>query len=120
MVDRPRAPRAAPGNPAPKRGPADLRCPVEDLAPGPSTVEGRKKARPTQRAHFTNFKELFSSATLDSGRSGLASQGRVALGLLRTRSHRRRLDRSTSRPSTDARVVVARGRAIARPAVRVP
>jgi hypothetical protein len=37
--------RAAPGNPAPKRGPADLRCPVEELAPGPSAVEGRKKAR---------------------------------------------------------------------------
>jgi hypothetical protein len=46
VVDRPRAARTAPGNPAPKRGPADLRCPVEELAPGPSTVEGRKKARP--------------------------------------------------------------------------
>jgi hypothetical protein len=29
--------------------PADLRCPVEELAPGPSTVEGRKQARPASR-----------------------------------------------------------------------
>jgi hypothetical protein len=48
-LDRPRAPRAVPGNPAPKRGPADLRCPVEDLAPGPSTVEGTEKSSSGQR-----------------------------------------------------------------------
>jgi hypothetical protein len=40
---RPRAfPRRA-RDPAPRRGPADLRCPVEELARGPSPVEGRKR-----------------------------------------------------------------------------
>jgi hypothetical protein len=68
-VDPPRrAARAAPGNPAPSRGPADLRCPVEELACGPSPVEGRKKAHPASR-HVTNFDELLSCSTLDSGRS---------------------------------------------------
>jgi hypothetical protein len=55
-------------DPAPRRGPADLRCPVEELARGPSPVEGRKKAR-SPNGHFTNFGELFSSSTLDRGRT---------------------------------------------------
>jgi hypothetical protein len=42
-----RAPR--PGTPAPSRGPADLRCPVKELAHGLSAVEGWKKLVPPMR-----------------------------------------------------------------------
>jgi hypothetical protein len=68
---RPRAARAAPGNPAPKRGPAELRWQVGMHTARPLSRAGKKFVR-FIRHWSTNSRNFSSSSTLDSGRSACA------------------------------------------------
>jgi hypothetical protein len=79
-------------DPAPSRGPADLRCPVKELAPGLSAVEGRKKLVPPMRTlhqfrlRYVGVRPIDSSPVdgpPSSAHSGRNSGGRTIQPALR-------------------------------------